>query len=142
MTAWSPFLGVEASADGEDPGASSGRGDPAPAPALTQSLAPAPWRAAETRLYPLITADPELYETAVTLVREALEVLRTRCGSVSELALVPPSEVVDHCPSAHTAAASGIDPGTALDAARAARWRELTVDGPGGAPAPIADGRP
>ena len=131
MTAWSPVPGLEASVDGEDAAMFRSDGE----------LAPAPWRAAEMRLYPLVTADPEVYEAAVTLVREALEVLRSRCGSVAELTLVSASEVVDHCPSAHTAAALGVDPGTALDAARAVRWRELTAAAAGGPPVSTVDGR-
>ena len=131
MTAWSPVPGVEPSVDGEDAAMFRSDGE----------LAPAPWRAAEMRLYPLVTADPEVYEAAVTLVRETLDVLRSRCGSVAELTLVSASEVVDHCPSADTAAALGVDLDTALDAARAVRWRELTAAAAGGAPVPTVDGR-
>ena len=130
MTTWSPGLGDEASAASEHPVALRGLGD----------LAPEPWRAAETRLYPLVVADPELYEAAVTLVREAAEVLRARCRSVADLAGRDPSDVLDRCPSAQTATASGVDPGTAVDAARACVWRELTVV-PGGRRISTLDGQ-
>ena len=130
MTAWSPGPGVEASAASENTVALGGGGDPAPEP----------WRAAERRLYPLVVADPELYEAAVTLVREAAEVLRARCRSVEDLARLHPSDVLDRCLSAHTAAASGVDPGTAVDAARASVWRELTVV-PGGRRTSTLDGQ-
>ena len=126
MTTWSPVPGAEASAVSEHAAALRGSGDAAPA------LAPAQWRAAEARLYPLVTADPALYEAAVTLVSEAAEILRTQCCSVAELVRLQPSEVLDRCRSAHTAAAMGVDPGTALDAARAGRWRELITAAAGG----------
>ena len=86
------------------------------------------WRAAEDRLYPLIVVDPTLYEAAVTLVCEAADVLRWRCGTVSELVAVDPSTVLASCPSAPVMSALGFDPGTAFDAACAYRWRELTAD--------------
>ena len=89
--------------------------------------APQPWRAAELRLYPLITADPALYEVAVTLVREAADVLRAQCGTVTELEHIRPSDVLGRCRSAPVVADLGLDPGTALDAARALRWRELVL---------------
>jgi hypothetical protein len=86
------------------------------------------WRAAEGRLYPLIVVDPVLYEAAVTLVCEAADVLRWRCGTVSELVGVDASAVLASCPSAPVMSALGVDPGTAFDAACAYRWRELTAD--------------
>jgi hypothetical protein len=86
------------------------------------------WRAAEGRLYPLIVVDPALYEAAVTLVCEAADVLRWRCGTVSELVGVDASMVLASCPSASVMSALGVDPGTAFDAACAYRWRELTAD--------------
>ena len=86
------------------------------------------WRAAEGRLYPLIMVDPALYEVAVTLVCEAADVLRRRCGTVSELLGVDASTALASCPSAPVMSALGFDPGTAFDAACAYRWRELTAD--------------
>lgn len=131
MTTWSPGPGVEAAAASEHAVALRGHGDPAPEP----------WRVAEARLYPLVVADPELYEAAVTLVREAAEALRARCRSVADLARLQPSDVLDRCPSARTAAASGVDPGTAVDAARACVWRELTVVPAGGPRTSTMDGQ-
>ena len=85
------------------------------------------WRAAEGRLYPLVTVDPSLYEAAVTLVCEVADVLRGRCGSVAELAAADPAMVLARCPSASVISALGFDPRTAFDAACAYRWRELTT---------------
>jgi hypothetical protein len=86
------------------------------------------WRAAEGRLYPLITADPALYEAAVTLVGEAAAVLRRRCSDATELEELDTAEVLVRCASTPAVTALGVDPDTALDAARAIRWRELTAD--------------
>ena len=90
--------------------------------------AAARWKAAEDRLYPLIVVDPSLYETAVTLVREAADVLRRQCGTVTELVDVDAVAVLAGCPSASVMSAFGFDPGTAFDAACASRWRELTAE--------------
>jgi hypothetical protein len=92
--------------------------------------AAARWRAAEGRLYPLITVDPVLYEAAVTLVCEAADVLRWKCGTVAELVQVDADDVLRHCPSAQLMSSLGFDPGTAFDAACAFRWRELRMNPP------------
>jgi hypothetical protein len=86
------------------------------------------WRAAEGRLYPLITVDPALYEAAVTLVCEVADVLRSKCATVAELVHVDAADVLRQCPSAHLTGALGVDPDTAFDAACAYRWRELRVN--------------
>jgi hypothetical protein len=85
------------------------------------------WQAAEGRLYPLVMVDAALYEAAVTLVREATDVLRSRCATVTELAGADAAAVLARCPSASAMSALGFDPGTAYDAACACRWRELTA---------------
>jgi hypothetical protein len=84
------------------------------------------WQAAEARLYPLIMSDPDLYEAAVTLMSEARDVLRARCGTVTELAGEEATGVLAGCPSAAETLARGIDADVVVDAARAYRWRELT----------------
>ncbi|MGH8861835.1 MAG: hypothetical protein ACRDVG_11500 [Jatrophihabitantaceae bacterium] len=88
------------------------------------------WRAAEGRLYPLITVDPALYEAAITLVCEAADVLRSKCGTPTELVHVDAIDVLSQCPSAPLMSALGFDPGTAFDAACAYRWRELRMGQP------------
>lgn len=90
-----------------------------------EMLAVRSWQAAEGRLYPLITVDAILYENAVALVREAAEVLRSRCADVTALIDVDPREVLVRCPSAPAWSERGLDPATVVDAARAVRWREL-----------------
>src|SRR4051812_3927224 len=84
------------------------------------------WEAAEGRLYPLITVDAVLYEEAVTLVREAADVLRIRCADVTQLINVDSSAVLASLASAPGWTERGLDPATVFDAARAFRWRELT----------------
>lgn len=92
--------------------------------------AAARWRAAEGRLYPLIMADPALYEAAVTLVCEAADVLRWQCGTFIDLIHADAALVLAKCPSARMMSALGFDPTTAFDAACAYRWRELSADQP------------
>jgi hypothetical protein len=85
------------------------------------------WNAAEDRLYPLVMVDPDLYEAAVTLVCQALDVLRSQCGTVAELTNADPAEVLRQCPAASTVAALGLDPGVVFDAACAYRSRDLAA---------------
>jgi hypothetical protein len=86
------------------------------------------WNAAEDRLYPLVMVDPDLYEAAVTLVCQALDVLRSQCGNVAELTSADPAEALRQCPAASTVAALGLDLGVVFDAACAYRSRDLTAD--------------
>lgn len=119
MTTWSPASGIEiADASEQTLPPDDGR----------ETLAVRSWRAAEGRLYPLITVDAVLYEETVTLVREATDVLRARCAVVTELIDVDPRDVLARCPSAPAWMERGLDPATVFDAARAVRWRELTPD--------------
>jgi hypothetical protein len=85
------------------------------------------WRAAEGRLYSLVTVDAALYEAAVTLVAEVTDVLRSQCGTVTDLADADATAVLTQCPSASAMSELGLDPHTAYDAACACRWRELTA---------------
>jgi hypothetical protein len=119
MTTWSPVPGIETADAGES---SRPPGD------SREMLAVRNWQAAEGRLYPLITVDPVLYEEAVTLVREAADVLRSRCADVTDLIGVDPREILAACPAARGRTEHILDPVTAVDAARALRWRELAPD--------------
>lgn len=85
------------------------------------------WNAAEGRLYPLITVDPDLYQAAVTLVGEVLDVLRSRCATVAELCSTDPADVLPQCPAASALPALELDVGVVLDSARAHRWRDLVA---------------
>jgi hypothetical protein len=99
-------------------------------PGRVEPFGVARWRAAEGRLYPLIMVDLDLYEAAVSLVREAAQVLRRECGTVAELTYVDAAGVLAQCPSAAGMASAGFDPRTAFDAACAGRFRELAGSGP------------
>jgi hypothetical protein len=119
MTTPSPALGIEIADDSARLRRPPGGAEP---PAAAR------WKAAETRLYPLIVVDSHLYEAAVTLVREVADVLRRRCTTVTELVDVDAAVILAGCPSASVMSSFGFDPGTAFDAACAYRWRELTAE--------------
>ncbi len=87
------------------------------------------WRAAESQLYPLVMADPGLYQLAVALVAEACEVLRRNCSTVTALIDCEASGVLSACPSAAAVGDHGFDPVIAFDAARAQLLRELATAG-------------
>jgi hypothetical protein len=97
-------------------------------PRAQQPPETARWNAAEERIYPLVMIDPDLYEASVTLVGQALDVLRSQCGTVAELTSADPAVVVRQCSATSTVAALGLDPGVVFDAACAYRLRELTAD--------------
>jgi hypothetical protein len=94
---------------------------------------------AENRLYPLVVVDPDLYEAAVTLVREVLDVLRSQCATVAELTSLDPADVLRQCPTASALPPLDLDLVVVLDSARAHRWRDLVADQTG---ADEGDGRP
>jgi hypothetical protein len=100
------------------------------------------WRAAEGRLYSLITLDAEMYEAAVTVVTEAAAVLRSQASCRAELLHADAPAVLAQCPSASAMLALGLDPGVAFDAARAHCWRELDLDQSGGQAAASVGRRP
>ena len=120
----SPSLGIEIADENEQTFRTRGGAEPPTA---------ARWRAAEGRLYPLIMVDPGLYEVAVTLVREAADVLRRDCGTVTELIHADAAGVLAECPSAPVMTGFGFEPGTAFEAACAYRFRELAASEPGAA---------
>jgi hypothetical protein len=117
MTRSNPPAGIEIDDEFGQPGW------PSPRP---QSRVAARWIAAEGRLYPLIVVDPVGYEAAVTLVCEAADVLRSQCGTVTELVAADAATVLARCPSGALMSSLALDPDTVFDAARAHRWRELT----------------
>jgi len=119
MTTWSHAPGIEAAAE---------RQQTLPPCDGPEMIAVRSWQAAEGRLYPLIMVDAALYEDAVTLVREAADVLRSRCADVIDLIGVDPLDILATCPSAPVWTQRGLDPAIAFDAARAIRWREMTPD--------------
>lgn len=95
------------------------------------------WRAAEAQLYPLIVADPDLYQAAVELVVQARGVLRDQCATVADLLAARADDVLAGCPSAAAVRAQGFDPQVAFAAACAQRQRELHDQ----VPSPTRDSR-
>jgi hypothetical protein len=89
------------------------------------------WKAAEDRLYPLITVDADLYEAAVVLVCEVLDTLRSQCGTVADLSGADPEALMRRGAPTSALSEHGFDARVVFDAACALRWRELTA--PGGA---------
>ena len=84
------------------------------------------WRDAESRLYSLVVADPDLYRLALTVVVEAREVLRRTCADLSALLVCDPAAALAQCPTAPALRDYGFDAAVAVDAARAQRLRELS----------------
>lgn len=84
------------------------------------------WQDAESRLYPLIMGDPDLFQSAVTLVSEASAILRDECPSVDVLLAAEPDPVLARCPTCAQVRDAEFDVRIAFDAARAHRLRELT----------------
>ena len=84
------------------------------------------WRMAEARLYPLITADPDLFQAAVMMVAETLDLLRLQCDTVEDLYELDVRSVVGRSQTARRVIELGFNPVVAVNAARARRWLELT----------------
>lgn len=98
-------------------------------PTAQESAAAARWRTAEGHLYPLIVSDPDLYELVVKLVVEARDILRAECPTIPALVGSDAVSVLDRCPTRPVVESAGFDPGTAFDAARAQRFREISAMG-------------
>lgn len=82
--------------------------------------------------------DVDTYEVVVTLVGEASAALREQCRSVTDLVEVDIADIAARCTATSAVTELGFDPGVAIDAARAQRWRELTQ--PDGAAVAAAGG--
>lgn len=89
------------------------------------------WQAAESRLYPLALADPDLYEAALTLVVQARDVLQGMNLDGDTLASVSADEVLTKCQAAGSVSEQGFDTRIAVDAARAQCWRAISQESKG-----------
>jgi len=106
---------------------------PGSAESLERSFVVARWRAAETRIYPLVMVDPAIYEAAVTAVAAVAARLRAACATVGELFQVDVEVLargLDHAVSEGALAAAGVTTQSICEAALAGRLVELSVDRP------------
>lgn len=87
------------------------------------------WRAAESRLYPIVLVDPPQYELYLTLVRAIADDLKDR-SSVEQLAdaYAERSQLLAAAIDRLSVAGTSIDEELALDAAFQARYRELQAE--------------
>src|SRR5690242_7544316 len=85
------------------------------------------WDEAEARLFPLVMAQPELYEQALGAVRQLLERLRETCQDLPAL-LAAHERGGDLLEGAGVPGVPGIRPGLIAAAACATRYRELVAE--------------
>lgn len=87
------------------------------------------WRAAESRLYPVVFADPSKYELYLRLVRAVADDLKDRStGEELAEAYAGGSQLLAAAVDRLSVAGSPIDEELVLDAAFQARYREVRVE--------------
>jgi hypothetical protein len=84
------------------------------------------WDEAEARLFPLIMAQPEVYELALNLVRQLVERLRETCPELPDL-LAAHERGADLVADVSPAGVRGVRPEVLAAAACAMRYRELVA---------------
>jgi hypothetical protein len=102
--------------------------DPGESPAEPQipSSVLRSWDEAEARLFPLIMAQPEVYELALGLVRQLVERLRETCPELPDL-LAAHERGADLVADVSPAGVPGVRPEVLAAAACAMRYRELVA---------------
>jgi hypothetical protein len=108
---------------------------PAEPPAGVPAEPPVPpsvlrsWDQAEARLFPLVMAQPEVYELALGLVRQLLERLRETCGDLPALLAAHErgADLVADVSAAEAAGGFGVRAEVIAAAACAMRYRELVA---------------
>lgn len=87
------------------------------------------WDQAEARLFPLVMAQPEVYELALGLVRQLLERLRETCGDLPALLAAHErgADLVADVSAAEAAGGFGVRAEVIAAAACAMRYRELVA---------------
>jgi len=101
-------------------------GPPPPEPAVPPAVLRS-WDEAEARLFPLVMAQPDLYEQALSAVRQMLERLRETCRDLPAL-LAAHERGGDLLEDAGVPGVPGIRPGLIAAAACATRYRELVAE--------------
>ncbi len=87
------------------------------------------WDEAEARLFPLVMAQPELYEQALDVVRQLIERLRDSCPDLPALLAAHErgGDLIADLPGVAAPGAPGASPGLIAAAACAMRYRELVA---------------
>jgi hypothetical protein len=101
-------------------------GPPPPEPGVPPAVLRS-WDEAEARLFPLVMAQPELYEQALGAVRQLLERLRETCQDPPAL-LAAHDRGGDLLEGAGVPGVAGVRPGLIAAAACATRYRELVAE--------------
>ncbi len=107
----------------------AGPGGPAPGePGVPPSVLRS-WDEAEARLFPLVMAQPELYEQALGLVRQLAERLRETCPDLPALLAAHErgGDLIADLPGEAAPGVPGVRPGLVAAAACAMRYRELVA---------------
>jgi hypothetical protein len=112
------MAGREAGTGGPQPG------EPGVPPSVLRS-----WDEAEARLFPLVMAQPELYERALGVVRQLIARLRETCPDLSALLAAHErgGDLIADLDDAAAAAVPGTRPGLIAAAACAMRYREIVA---------------
>jgi hypothetical protein len=99
-------------------------GQPGPPPAVLRS-----WDEAEARLFPLVMAQPELYEQALGVVRQLIARLRETCPDLPALLAAHErgGDLIADLDDEAAAGVAGIRPALIAAAACAMRYREIVA---------------
>ncbi len=99
-------------------------GEPGVPPSVLRS-----WDEAEARLFPLVMAQPELYEQALGVVRRLLERLRETCPDLAALLAAHQrgGDLIADLAGEPVTGVAGVSPGLIAAAACAMRYRELVA---------------
>ena len=101
-------------------------GPPSPGPGLPPAVLRS-WDEAEARLFPLVMAQPELYQQALGAIQQLLGWLRETCQDLPAL-LAAHERGGDLFEGAGVPAVPGVRPGLIAAAACATRYRELVAE--------------
>jgi hypothetical protein len=115
----------ESPAEPQIPSSVADPAEPSAGPLVPSSVLRS-WDEAEARLFPLIMAQPEVYELALGLVRQLVERLRETCPELRDL-LAAHERGADLIADVSPAGVPGVRPEVLAAAACAMRYRELVA---------------
>jgi hypothetical protein len=104
-------------------------GPPPPEPGVPPAVLRS-WDEAEARLFPLVMAQPELYEQALGVIQQLLEHLRETCHDLPALLAAHErgGDLLEAAEVPGVPGISGVRPGLIAAAACATRYRELVAE--------------